>query len=321
MVVDNVRSGQSNVLLLTSASSLAMDTAAVRQAVARLAELDVASEGSSRSRSSGEETPRAHSIHVMTSAIDALPRRRITSTLYDAVVVVPEPVGNLGFEPTAPAAFDGLVRSAAKLVKPGGRLMVIPGEESGEHASSREDQSARMKSTLVMLGFRGVDVRDGVVHGERMATKTADRISVVKLNTNGEEQVTGASGQVGRPAVWKLGADDDEDDDLIDEEELLGEDAQNGANDVRTGERIEADKGASCGATKKACANCTCGRAEGKVTKLTKEMIENPQSGGCGSCALGDAFRCAGCPYRGLPAFKVGEKISLPNDFLTDDLE
>ena len=40
----------------------------------------------------------------------------------------------------------------------------------------------------------------------------------------------------------------------------------------------------------------------------------------CLQCGLGDAFRCGGCPYRGLPAFEMGKKIELPSDFLAVDL-
>lgn len=78
------------------------------------------------------------------------------------------------------------------------------------------------------------------------------------------------------------------------------------------------------GKTKKACKNCTCGRAESENVpkkKLTIQMLENPVNTGCGSCALGDAFRCGGCPYSGLPSFKPGERIVLPSDFDMDLIE
>ena len=78
------------------------------------------------------------------------------------------------------------------------------------------------------------------------------------------------------------------------------------------------------GKVRTACKDCSCGLAEQieserSTTKLTLSMLENPGVGSsCGSCSLGDAFRCPGCPYRGLPAFTPGEKITLDDDFMMD---
>lgn len=57
-----------------------------------------------------------------------------------------------------------------------------------------------------------------------------------------------------------------------------------------------------CMTRAKPCKNCTCGRAS--------ELANNTPvvSSSCGRCNLGDAFRCAGCPFRGTPAFAPGQK-------------
>lgn len=70
-----------------------------------------------------------------------------------------------------------------------------------------------------------------------------------------------------------------------------------------------------CSTQPKACANCSCGRKELEdklgADEAKKKLENGTQRSACGSCYLGDAFRCETCPYRGQPAFKPGTKVQL----------
>lgn len=64
---------------------------------------------------------------------------------------------------------------------------------------------------------------------------------------------------------------------------------------VKKGERVS---------RRRACKNCTCGRAEENV--VTRSA--------CGSCYKGDAFRCSGCPSLGLPPYEPGDVVSFTEE-------
>lgn len=124
---------------------------------------------------------------------------------------------------------------------------------------------------------------------------------------------------ISRPAaakVWNLTGSDLMDDnvELINDDDLLDE-ADKKKPDP-------ASLRASCAdgpKKRKACKNCTCGLAE----ELEQEAANNqPQvkPSACGNCYLGDAFRCASCPYLGMPAFKPGEKVTLSEQQKQPDL-
>lgn len=141
--------------------------------------------------------------------------------------------------------------------------------------------------------------------------------------------------------------DDEDDDDLIDEDTLLT------AEDLARPITIPAECAPRAGKRRRACKDCTCGLAQ-KIEaedaakraaaddQLSKLSLNNTtiaaapapsqpfkldasdlaevdftvqgKVGSCGNCSLGDAFRCDGCPYIGMPAFKPGEEVRLINN-------
>lgn len=107
-----------------------------------------------------------------------------------------------------------------------------------------------------------------------------------------------------------------EDDLLIDEDNLLS-DASNLLAPPPAMSEAALKNGDDCSG-RKACDDCTCGRADTEQQQA-QVMKEQPiKSSACGKCNLGDAFRCASCPYLGKPAFKAGEEhlvLELQDDF------
>jgi hypothetical protein len=203
---------------------------------------------------------------------------------------------------TGPAGHHtvSLLGVVANALAPGGKLIV---QEDGS-----EDT---LKKNLMLSGFTNTQVdsqNNKIITAEKPKWETGTKAAITL-------KPKAAPAAAPAPATWTLDADEDEE--LVDEDELLTEeDLKRPLPATANGDDCEVGAGGG----RKACDNCSCGRADGVVQKLTKDMIENPTSG-CGSCSLGDAFRCGGCPYRGLPAFEMGKKIELPADFLLADLE
>ena len=107
-----------------------------------------------------------------------------------------------------------------------------------------------------------------------------------------------------------LSLDDEYDDNpLIDEDDLL---AKSGTGDgmlapppaIVVEARAKAAAGDNDCGGRKACDNCTCGRAEKEAAEEKRKEPPHEHKSSCGNCA----FRCANCPYLGLPAFKEGEE-------------
>lgn len=216
-----------------------------------------------------------------------------------------------------------------KLVKPKGEVIIYQViAPSGDIANENLPTLDQFKSSLVMSGYSNIttpvplDVNEEHIKHIQTALNLQGKIAVYQIHCEKPNFEIGASSKLSlaQPvndvaSVWKLDADDIAEDDLIDSDQLL------------SSEDLQKPDPASlkvCGTTgkRKACKDCSCGLAE----ELDAEANDKKQGTGeapkssCGSCYLGDAFRCSTCPYLGMPSFKPGEKVSISDLQLRADV-
>jgi len=221
---------------------------------------------------------------------------------------------------------DDVLAEILKILRPKGALYLR--EPCGSDTELNNEDS--LVSSLKLSGFVNISKPSATalsaeeVNELQKCLNVKEIIQLLQVKAEKPEYEVGASTQLklsfaSKPkvdenaaAVWTLSANDMMDDDLIDSDALLDE------NDLKKPdpETLRAECGPGSG-NKKACKNCTCGLAE-ELDQGVEPKKKTPESA-CGSCYLGDAFRCASCPYLGMPAFKAGEKVVLVDRQLKAD--
>lgn len=142
-------------------------------------------------------------------------------------------------------------------------------------------------------------------------------ISATEIQARLPSHEVGASVSLAKPtsaaAQWAAALASDTDVPRVNESALLEGDG------IANGEVCKPETGGK----RKPCKDCSCGLADiyaKEEKEAKKEELAKGKNGSCGNCSLGDAFRCAACPYLGLPPFKPGEKVAVPSSFMTSDI-
>lgn len=181
---------------------------------------------------------------------------------------------------------------------------------------SKNNNEALLKKVYTAFLLAGLKVQGETVQSDsnarvliasRTSAKVGASISLKRPNVAEEEKKSESMSD-----VVQINFLDDDDD--IDEDELLSA----GVIAEPPSRTVDPNaKESDCGG-RKACDDCTCGRKEQEDAGINGQVPKIAPTSSCGNCSLGDAFRCAGCPYLGKPAFKAGEEHLVLD--LADDL-
>lgn len=267
----------------------------------------------------------------------------LPSSTYDLVIVLVDSGDTNTREEAVRILTRRVYDAVAGAMKPGAVLRALEGcspplpegeailaglvsRGSGEFVKAEEEAP-------VLLRFGGKKKKDN--------NKESNGVGVNGVN-NGNGNANGSVPVAQKPqatTISLLPDDDlealdggDDDDEFIDEGTLLTTD------DINQTLKPPAECIPKLGKRRRACKDCTCGLAtrlaaedaarrakadaDLDVLRLAADDLDDLELdftvkgkvGSCGSCSLGDAFRCADCPYMGLPAFKPGEEVTIMNN-------
>ncbi|KOS20219.1 Fe-S cluster assembly protein DRE2 [Escovopsis weberi] len=261
---------------------------------------------------------------------------------YDLVLLLADPASSLD-EPVALLTRSVLARVADAL-KPSGRLRAHDGSADLSNAAPALTKEAVLAGLIASPGGFDKPNYDGEgAVSLRLVSKRKDKDKSEPSSTTTTTTTTATASATpapAKPAVPAgvvlvdfsddLGADGDDDEDLIDEDTLLTEE------DLKRPINIPPECQPKAGKRRRACKDCTCGLADRLAAEDAAQRAQTEKQlqslrlaaddlaeidftvqgkvGSCGNCALGDAFRCDGCPYIGLPPFKPGEEVRLLNN-------
>ncbi|KAK9447536.1 cytokine-induced anti-apoptosis inhibitor 1, Fe-S biogenesis-domain-containing protein [Limtongia smithiae] len=254
--------------------------------------------------------------------------------------------------PAGTVLSTNVVAQLADAVLPGGKIEGAPAQQNfdaimngflvddvtGDSGVTLWSKPAAQKVVLLKRRQPQTDKPATVNIFSKQSTSAATSISSPALSAHSSASTTSSS-PIPSPkqnGIWTVDIDDgfdfnDADNDLIDEDDLLDGELP-GTITIPESCQVPGKR------RKKACKDCTCGlkelelqEEEARRQKLSNQVFKlnlddtaeidftvPGKTGSCGNCSLGDAFRCDGCPYLGLPPFKEGEVVSL--DALGDDM-
>ena len=195
---------------------------------------------------------------------------------------------------------DSVLGEIFRTLKSGGKVLIE------KNISSREAGQI-LDSDVKISGFVNSMVAKDSTTGDRflLAEKPAWNVGAVAAVKIAPKSVP-----------LKLNASDLTEDDLVDETALF-----NDSIDVKQLSGCGDDAPAASG-KRRACKNCTCGMKEEEEAEgvASAEPVDKlVKASACGNCAKGDAFRCAGCPFLGKPAFEPGQEKVILSLAGTDD--